>query len=86
LLELGAYESLWLEPTATFRRIADLFRSHPEALPSELVPRGEAMKRGRETVASMREAGVGSFGVRIHSAGEYPAKLRDAAHPVELLY
>ena len=26
------------------------------------------------------------FGVRVHGAGEYPRKLRDAAHPLELLY
>jgi DNA processing protein len=33
-----------------------------------------------------READVTRFGVRIHGAGEYPQKLRDAAHPIELLY
>lgn len=26
------------------------------------------------------------FGVRIHGAGEYPQRLRDADHPVQLLY
>ena len=33
-----------------------------------------------------READVTRFGVRVHGAGEYPQKLRDAAHPIELLY
>ena len=32
------------------------------------------------------QAEVGGFGVRIHGAGEYPEKLRDAAYPVELFY
>lgn len=33
-----------------------------------------------------QQRGVKRFGVRIHQAGEYPAKLRDARFPVELLY
>ena len=31
-------------------------------------------------------AGIRRFGVRVHGAGEYPARLRDARHPIELLY
>jgi DNA processing protein len=33
-----------------------------------------------------REAHIDRYGVRVHGAGEYPEKLRDAAHPVELIY
>src|SRR5580704_15771897 len=33
-----------------------------------------------------RAAHIDRFGVRVHGAGEYPEKLRDAAHPVELIY
>jgi DNA processing protein len=33
----------------------------------------------------LRERGVERFGLRIHQAGEYPQKLRDARDPVELL-
>ena len=29
---------------------------------------------------------ISRFGVCVHGAGEYPDKLRDAAHPIELLY
>ena len=32
------------------------------------------------------EAAIERFGVRVHGAGEYPDKLRDAAHPIECLY
>jgi DNA processing protein len=39
-----------------------------------------------KVVGHLRERGVRYFGVRVHRAGEYPAKLRDAAHPIELLY
>ena len=40
----------------------------------------------RKVLALLREKGVSSFGVRVHRAGEYPVRLRDARHPVELLY
>ena len=31
-------------------------------------------------------AQISHFGVRVHGAGEYPEKLRDATHPIEFLY
>jgi DNA processing protein len=37
-------------------------------------------------VDHVRGSGLTSFGIRIHQAGEYPTRLRDADHPVELLY
>ncbi|HEX4960914.1 MAG TPA: DNA-processing protein DprA [Thermoanaerobaculia bacterium] len=86
LLELGAYEALWLEPGATFPRLAERFRQQPGALPSDLVRTEVALETAHRAVAEMKEAGVGRFGVRIHGASEYPAKLRDARNPVELLY
>jgi DNA processing protein len=84
--ELGAYEALWLKPESTFKRVADLFREHEHALPSDLVPQREAEEVADRVVGYLRAQGVHRFGVRVHRAGEYPAKLRDAAHPVELLY
>ncbi|WP_026287609.1 MULTISPECIES: DNA-processing protein DprA [unclassified Thioalkalivibrio] len=86
-LEMGAYEALWLKDGVnTFKKVADLFRSNPGALPSELVSREEAERRANEVQQVLWRAGVRSFGVRVHQAGEYPQKLRDASHPVELLY
>ena len=41
-LEMGAYEALWARPGASFKTIADIFRSHPAVLPSGLVdPAGD---------------------------------------------
>jgi DNA processing protein len=31
-------------------------------------------------------AGIKRYGIRLFGAGEYPEKLRDAEHPIELLY
>ncbi|MFN7056476.1 DNA-processing protein DprA [Hyphomonas sp.] len=85
-LEMGAYEAMWLEKGASFRTIADRFRDDPDALPSDFVP----VERARECAASVTrlfgEAGIGRFGIRVNKAHDYPARLREAMHPVELLY
>lgn len=84
--ELGAYEALWLREGATVKSIADLFRAQPGAVPSDFVGAHESERAARLALGTVREAGVKRFGVKVHGAGEYPEKLRDAAHPVELLY
>jgi len=85
-LEMGAYEALWAENGATFRRLAERFRKSPDALPSDLVPRERALAMADDVFRRMSNAGVQSWGVRVHRAGEYPRKLRAAEHPVEILY
>jgi DNA processing protein len=85
-LQLGAYEALWLEPRATFKTIAEKFAADPEALPSDFVPRARAEECASEALALLKSKGVHRFGIRVHHAGDYPPKLRDAKYPVELLY
>jgi len=86
LLELGAYEWLWAQPGATFKKIADKFRARPDALPSDFVPHTLADSTAREVLAKLAERGVERFGLTIHQTYEYPKELRDARYPVELLY
>jgi len=86
LLELGAYECLWAEQGATFRSIAEKFREHDSALPSDLVPHEAANEMAQTVLAMLRERGVMRFGLVVNRTGEYPAGLRDARHPVEILY
>jgi len=86
LRELGAYEAMWLEQGATFKTVADKFAKDPSALPSDFVPPSAADRCASEALAALSRAGVTRFGVRINHAGDYPRKLRDARHPVELLY
>jgi DNA processing protein len=85
-LEIGAYEALWLESGATFKTLADKFAADPTALPSDFVPPSRAHEAADAVFAAMKKAGVHQFGVRINHAGDYPRKLRDARHPVEMLY
>lgn len=86
LKELGAYELLWMKPKATFKSIAEMFKAHPNALPSDFVPAAKAWECGAYVQRKFTEAGVVRFGIRVHGAGDYPQKLRDATHPIELLY
>ncbi len=84
--ELGAYEALWLEKGATFKSLADRFAADPAALPSDFVPTQLADQCAADVMKRLTQAGVHQFGVRINHAGDYPMKLRDARHPVELVY
>lgn len=86
LLELGAYEALWAQHGMTAKKLADMFRDHPNVLPSTLVPHDRAMEMAHKVVAQLRGLRVERFGVRIHRAYEYPDRLRDAKNPSELLY
>ena len=84
--EMGAYEALWARPGATFKSLSAKFASCPGSIPSDFVPPTEAADCARFVKRRFKEAGVGSFGVRVLGAGEYPARLQDAARPAVLLY
>ena len=86
LIELGAYETLWLQKGASFKNIAERFAKDPSALPSDLVTPEEARKNAHEVLTRFKKAEINQFGVRIHRAGDYPKRLRDATYPVEMLY
>jgi DNA processing protein len=86
LRELGAYEALWDRPDTTFKTLSEKFAARPDALPSDFVPAAKAREYADFVQRRFQEAEVTRYGVRVHGAGEYPQKLRDAAHPIELLY
>lgn len=83
---MGAYETLFLEEGATFKRLAERFATDPEALPSDFVEPFKADHAAQQVFEKLHKAGVHQFGVRINKAGDYPEKLRHAKYPVELLY
>ena len=86
LLETGAYEALWLTNKASFKSIARLFSDHPDALPSDFIEQPKAEQCAAEVREKLEKSGVCHFGICVHHAGDYPAKLRDARYPVEFLY
>lgn len=84
--EMGAYEALFLEKGASFAKLADRFRQDGGALPSDFVPGDLADRCAREATDALRRSGIEDFGILVHGADGYPLRLRDAEHPVELLY
>lgn len=86
LIEIGAYEYLWQQPNSTTKRMAELFEEHPGSLPSDLVDDEVAGRTADLVVKHLASRGIKRFGVRINGAHDYPARLREATEPVELLY
>ena len=85
-LELGAYETLWCEPNASFSSIAKKFLQYRGARPSDFVPSEVARETGKRVIVKLRERLDSWFGLRLHGEIDYPFRLRDASTPVELLY
>jgi DNA processing protein len=85
---MGAYEALWSDAKAWFKSIADRFAEHQGSLPSDFFSMNQNVPREYAERADLlfQKGGVKRYGIRLHGAGEYPEKLRDATHPVELLY
>jgi DNA processing protein len=84
--EMGAYEALWAHKTASFKSIADCFRNNPNAVPSELVNENEIDTALAHVVQRLERAQIKDLGVCVNGSEDYPDRLRDAKHPVELLY
>ena len=84
--ELGAYEALWAQKGASLKSISDQFRTHPGSASSDFVSDAEIEKYAHLALGAIQCAGIRHFGVRIYGTGDYPQKLRDAEHPVELVY
>ena len=88
LKEIGAYEALWAQKEMSFKKIADKHRASPESLLSDFVEGTSYEEFAARTLDILAKSGigVGEFGIRVHGQWEYPERLRDATHPVELLY
>lgn len=85
-LEVGAYEALWSETNASFKSLAQRFSGAPGTRPSDHVPEGEARAVGARVLAKLRSRTAQRFDVRLNGELDYPARLREATYPVELLY
>jgi DNA processing protein len=85
-LEMGAYEALWSKQGSSFKKLAELFRTSPDARPSSFVDEGVAKSFSEKVMEILAKAKVYEFGVRLHGTCDYPAKLRQADHPIELFY
>lgn len=84
--EMAAYEALWLEKGASFKTIASKFTQSPGITPSALLPASRVAELDQTLKETLKRRGVDRFGICIHGTVEYPERLRDADHPLELFY
>lgn len=84
--EIGAYEAMWLEPQMTFKALAKRFASNPANPPSSFISPATAENCATKVFTTLKAANVEHFGIRLNRSEAYPPRLRDARHPVELLY
>ncbi len=85
-LELGAYEAMWTEQNASFKSLAEKFAESPDARPSDFIPPEQARLVANRVIDKLRGPDGTRFDVRVRGELEYPERLRQATHPVELLY
>ena len=87
VLEIAAYELIW-QRQKTVAKVAKLFQDQYHRLPSEVA---ESFGIGTRDISWMKERLNELLPFRFYSAlfhgdFEYPQKLRDAKHPIEVLY
>lgn len=85
--EMAAYESLWKEKGVSYKKLAECFAQNPGLRPSDLVGANDlkaAYDYINTTLKDFLKEAKPNF--LINSTFDYPAKLRDAKEPVELLY
>lgn len=84
-LELGAYERLWMQTGASFQTLAARFADDRDIRPSDLIDAKDARATAMQVLERLGRLS-GGFNVRVYGEAEYPERLREATHPVELLY
>jgi DNA processing protein len=82
--EFGAYEALWDEQGASFKSIAARFAANEDTLPSDIIPRSRAMDYANRAHEMLLDAGIKRYGVRVNGTLDYPDRLREADHPLEV--
>jgi len=82
---MGAYEALFPEKGAIFKKLAGQFRKDSATLPSDFVPLEFADRCCQDATERSGKSRIGHFGARAHRGKGYPMRLCDAKNPVELL-
>lgn len=87
LKEIVAYEALWNEQKASYKRLAVLFSQHPGSRPSDFLNEGVTTEFYEEIKAIVVNNVFGyKTNLLIKGTYDYPEKLNDAKEPLELLY
>jgi len=87
--EIAAYETLWEQDKASFKKIAEIFRKNPGSKPTDILNESQYFKNLSKiinTIQSLRSVNKYRPNLLINGTLNYPERLRDAREPVELLY
>jgi DNA processing protein len=84
--EMIAFEALWAKKGMTDKKMSELFTGNKT--PSEVLKQqyGLLESRERKEVEEFLSKKLGTFGVCVNGSFNYPDKLQEAEHPVELFY
>ena len=86
LAEAAAYEALWDQDGMWFKKLAEFFDEHRGERPSSLVPAETVAAYESAVLEALSSISLSRVGVLVRGMSEYPEKLTDAEHPVEVLY
>lgn len=84
LQEFLAYEALWDRPDSSFRSLAQELQDYPVQLASALID-DEMIDQYKKMLLPVIKD-LPHFGIRIYGDGEFPERLKDARHPINILY
>lgn len=86
MLEVGAYESLWMSPSASFHKMAELLGAEYTTLPSDFVENDVATSMAREISGQYQSADIFDVYTVLRRDPVYPIRMLDAKHPVQMFY
>lgn len=86
LREIAAYEAMWENQDASFKKIAEIFEKYPGTKPSDIVDSKLIEKSLKELKTIISEIGDNNFNTLIKNTFDYPKRLKDAKEPIEILY
>ncbi len=86
IFEMGAYESLWMSPDASFRSIAKAIGGKYENLPSHFVDSAIAHEVSQEVAEHFGGDFVMGMGIMARRDPLYPIRMLDAKHRVQMFY
>jgi len=84
LQEFLAYEALWDRPDSSFRSLAEELQDYPVQLASGLIDAEMIEQYKKMLLPVIKE--LPHFGIRIYGDGEFPERLKDARHSINILY
>lgn len=84
--EMGAYESLWMSPSASFRGLANVLGAEYETLPSDFVETSVIFDMYQEIIERFGDALLKGLQYVVRRDPRYPIRMLDAKDRVQMFY